>query len=287
MVAAILSFALTQAMANRILCPHGNNPMTPKARLLTEQRRRNLLDLVDQQGQVTVAEMVKRFSISAVTVRGDLDALASLGAVVRSHGGAVRRLEATQDYPLRAKETLHRDEKVRIGKAAAELVEPGETIILDSGTTTAEIARHLKRLKMQPLTVITNALNIAIELADSPGISLIMIGGLLRPVSCSFVGPQAEAMMNEFHANRLFLAVDGFDLENGPSTPDVLEAQLNNVMIRSAREVNVVTDFSKLGRRSVSRIGPFNRIRRLITDHRAPQEFTEGLRKSGIEVIEV
>jgi DeoR family transcriptional regulator, aga operon transcriptional repressor len=287
LVAAILSFALTQALANRILCPHGNNPMTPKARLLTEQRRRNLLDLVDQQGQVTVAEMVKRFSISAVTVRGDLDALASLGAVVRSHGGAVRRLEATQDYPLRAKETLHRDEKVRIGKAAAELVEPGETIILDSGTTTAEIARHLKRLKMQPLTVITNALNIAIELADSPGISLIMIGGLLRPVSCSFVGPQAEAMMNEFHANRLFLAVDGFDLENGPSTPDVLEAQLNNVMIRSAREVNVVTDFSKLGRRSVSRIGPFNRIRRLITDHRAPQEFTEGLRKSGIEVIEV
>jgi len=261
--------------------------MTPKARLLTEQRRRNLLDLVDQQGQVTVADMVKRFSISAVTVRSDLDALASLGTVVRSHGGAVRRLEATQDYPLRAKETLHRDEKVRIGKAAAELVRPGETIILDSGTTTAEIARHLKRMKTQPLTVITNALNISVELADSPGISLIMIGGLLRPVSCSFVGPQAEAMMNEFHANRLFLAVDGFDLENGPSTPDVLEAQLNNVMIRSAREVNVVTDFSKLGRRSVSRIGPFNRIRRLITDNRAPQEFTQGLRNSGIEVIEV
>src|SRR5262252_3066556 len=261
--------------------------MTPKARLLTEHRRRNLLDLVDQQGQVTVADMVKRFAISAVTVRSDLDALASLGAVVRSHGGAVRRLEATQDYPLRTKETLHHEEKVRIGKAATELVEPGETIILVSGTTTAEIARHLKRLKTQPLTVITNALNIAIELADSPGISLIMIGGLLRPVSCSFVGPQAEAMMNEFHANRLFLAVDGFDLENGPSTPDVLEAQLNNVMIRSTKEVNVVADFSKLGRRSVSKIGPFNRIQRLITDKRATPEFTEGLRKKGIEVIEV
>ena len=261
--------------------------MTPKARLLTEQRRRSLLDLVDQQGQITVADMVKRFAISAVTVRSDLDALASLGAVVRSHGGAVRRLEATQDYPLRTKETLHREEKVRIGKAAAELVQPGETIILDSGTTTAEVARHLKRMKTQPLTVITNALNIGMELADLPGVSLIMIGGLLRPVSYSFVGPQAEAMMNEFHANRLFLAVDGFDLESGPSTPDVLEAQLNNVMIRSAREVNVVTDFSKLGRRSVSRIGPFERIRRLITDNRAPQEFTEGLRKRGIEVIEV
>lgn len=261
--------------------------MSPKARLLTEQRRRNVLDLVDQDGQVTVSDLVKRFSISAVTVRSDLDTLASVGAVVRSHGGAVRRLEATQDYPLRMKETLHRAEKVRIGRAAAELVKPGETIILDSGTTTAEIARHLKRMKIQPLTVITNALNIAIELADLPGISLIMIGGLLRPISCSFVGPQAEAMMNEFHADRLFLAVDGFDLLNGPSTPDVLEAQLNNVMIRSAREVNVVTDFSKLGRRSVSRIGPLDRIRRLITDTRAPQEFAEGLRNRGIEVIEV
>ena len=171
--------------------------MTPKARLLTEQRRRSVLDLVDQEGHVTVADMVKRFSISAVTVRNDLDALASIGAVVRSHGGAVRRLEATQDYPLRTKETLHRDEKIRIGRAAAELVQPGETIILDSGTTTAEVARHLKRMKIQSLTVITNALNIAVELADAPGISLIMIGGLLRPVSCSFVGPQAEAMMNE------------------------------------------------------------------------------------------
>src|SRR6266566_3717187 len=253
--------------------------MTPQARLLTEQRRRSVLDLVDQEGQVTVADMVRQFSISAVTVRNDLDALASIGAV--------RRLEATQDYPLRTKESLHREEKIRIGKAAAELVQPGETIILDSGTTTAEVARHLKRMKTQPLTVITNALNIAMELADLPGVSLIMIGGLLRPVSYSFVGPQAEAMMNEFHADRLFLAVDGFDLENGPSTPDVLEAQLNNVMIRSAREVNVITDFRKLGRRSVSRIGPFDRIRRLFTDNRAPQEFTEGLRKRGIEVIEV
>src|SRR5437764_14603700 len=99
--------------------------MTPKPRLLTEQRRRNLLDLVDQDGQVTVGDLVKRFAISAVTVRSDLDALASLGAVVRSPGGAVRRLEATQDYPLRTKETLHTDEEVRIAKPAEESVRAG------------------------------------------------------------------------------------------------------------------------------------------------------------------
>jgi len=137
------------------------NAMSPRPRPLTKQRRQSVLDLVDHDGQVTVADMVKRFAISAVTVRSDLDALASIGAVVRSHGGAVRRLEATQDYPLRTKETLHRDEKIKIGRAAAELVQPGETIILDSGTTTGEIARHLKRMKFSSLTVITNAPNIA------------------------------------------------------------------------------------------------------------------------------
>jgi DeoR family transcriptional regulator of aga operon len=261
--------------------------MTQKSRLLIEQRRRRMLDLVGQDGQATVAELAKLFSISAVTARGDLDALASIGSIVRSHGGAVRRLDAAQDYPLRTKEALHRDEKCRIGRAAADLVRAGETIILDSGTTTVEIARHLKILKIQSVTVITNALNIAVELTDTPGISLIMVGGLLRSVSCSFVGPQAESMMNEFHADRLFLAVDGFDLHTGPSTPDVLEAQLNNVMIRSAREVTVVADFSKLGRRAISKIGPFERIHRLITDKRAPAEFTEALRQKGIEVIEV
>ena len=109
--------------------------MPPKARLLTERPRRSVLDLVDQDGQVTVSDMVRRFSISAVTVRNDLDALASIGAVVRTHGGAVRRLEATQDYPLRTQETLYRDEKIRIGRAAAELVQTGETIILDSERT--------------------------------------------------------------------------------------------------------------------------------------------------------
>jgi DeoR family transcriptional regulator, aga operon transcriptional repressor len=261
--------------------------MAQKSKLLIEQRRRRMLDLVGQDGQATVAELAKLFSISAVTARGDLDALASMGTIVRSHGGAVRRLEAAQDYPLRTKEALHRDEKCRIGRAAAELVRAGETIILDSGTTTVEIARHLKILKIQSVTVITNALNIASELTDTTGISLIMIGGLLRPVSSSFVGPQAESMMSELHADRLFLAVDGFDLQTGPSTPDVLEAQLNNMMMRSAREVTVVADFSKLGRRAISKIGPFDRIYRLITDKQAPAEFTEALRQKGIEVIEV
>jgi DeoR family transcriptional regulator of aga operon len=258
--------------------PHTNN-----SRLLAEGRRRKILELVEQTGQVTIHDVVRRFAVSAVTARSDLDALSANGVVLRSHGGAVR-YEPTQDYPLKLKATLHRSEKSRIGQAAAQLVRPNETIILDSGTTTAEIAKSLKRAKLK-FTVITSALNIANELADAPEISLIMLGGLLRRVSYSFVGPQAEAMLRELHADRLFLAVDGFDLEGGPFTPDVLEAQLNGLMMKIAREVTVVADSTKLGRRSLFRIGPVENVHRLITDSRAPDEFTNALRKKGVEVV--
>jgi DeoR family transcriptional regulator of aga operon len=254
--------------------------------LLAEQRRRKILDLLEQEGQITVRELVERFSISAVTVRSDLDALGASGAVVRSHGGAVRQLEPTRDYPLRLKASVHRTEKTQIGRAAANLIQPGEVIILDSGTTTAQVARQLKARALHGVTVITDAMNVVSELVDCPGLSVICIGGILRPVSLSFVGPQAEAMLKDLHADRLFLAVDGFDLESGPTTPDVLEAQLNGLMMKVAKETTVVADSSKLGRRSVSRIGPIEQIHRLITDTKAPEEFVQALRARGIEVIQ-
>lgn len=256
-------------------------------RLLSEERRRKILEIVDDTGRVTIADVVKRLAVSAVTARGDLDALSAAGTIVRSHGGAVRRLEPTRDYPVDFKATLHRVEKQRIGQAAASLVKPNETIILDNGTTTAEVARHLKLMRPSNVTVITNALNIAMELSDSHGISLIMIGGILRQISRSFVGPQAAQILRELHADRLFLAVDGFDLENGPSTPDVLEAQLNGLMMEVARETTIVADSSKLGRRSLSRIGTAERVNRLITDSHASEEFLAKIRARGIEVLTV
>src|SRR5207244_11204708 len=134
--------------------------------------------------QVTMHDVGNRFSVSAVTARSDLDALSANGVVLRSHGGAVR-YEPTQDYPLKLKATLHRSEKSRIGQAAAQLVQANETIILDSGTTTAEIAKNLKRSKVK-FTVVTSALNIQNELADRPAISLFMLGGLIRTVSYPF-----------------------------------------------------------------------------------------------------
>ena len=254
--------------------------------LLAEQRRRKILELLEQEGQITVRDLVERFSISAVTLRSDLNALSATGAVVRSHGGAVRPGEPIHDYPLRLKADLHRAEKARIGLAAANLIQSGEVIILDSGTTTAEIAHQIKNRGIHSITIITDAMNVVAKLVDAPGISVICIGGILRPVSQSFVGPQAETMLRDLYADRLFLGVDGFDLEIGLTTPDVLEAQLNSLMMTVARDVTVVADYSKLGRRSVSRIGSIERIHRLITDTKASGDFVKSLRDRGIEVIQ-
>jgi DeoR/GlpR family transcriptional regulator of sugar metabolism len=256
-------------------------------RLLSEERRREILELLEERGRVTVDSLADSFRVSAVTIRADLDELGAKGLVVRSHGGAIRPLSPKQEYPLQLKKTLHHAEKVRIGRAAAQLIQPRQTVIIDSGTTTAEVARALKRTSPEALTVITHALNIALELADSPNISLIVIGGVFRQISRSFVGPPAERMMRDLHADHFFLAVDGLDPEAGVSTPDVLEAQLNAQMIRAAREVSVIADATKFGRRSLSLIGDIRSIHRVITDSRVHEEMVCQLRKMGIDVVVV
>jgi DeoR family transcriptional regulator, aga operon transcriptional repressor len=244
-----------------------------------------VLDLLEQDGRLTVGDLVERFRVSSVTVRTDLDALAASGALVRSHGGAVRRLDPVQDYPISFKDTIHHAEKVRIGRAAAQLIRPGQTAILDSGTTALQVARHLKLQGLKGVTVVTNALNIANELSDVSDLSLVMIGGVLRHLSNSFVGPQAERMLSQLHADHCFLGVDGLDPEYGPTTPDLLEAQLNRLMIEVASEVTVVADSSKIGKRSLSAIGDISSIHRLITDDRIPPAMVEAFRAKGLDVI--
>jgi DeoR family transcriptional regulator, aga operon transcriptional repressor len=255
-------------------------------RLLVEERRRRILELLDRQERATVEELVARFRVSAVTIRGDLDVLADGGSLVRSHGGALKRLDQ-QDVPIAVKETRHHGEKVRIGQAAARLIREDETIILDSGTTTAEIARQLKLLELKSLTVITNALNIAVELASLPHIRVIMIGGIVRQLSSSAVGPQAEQMLRGLYADRLFLGVDGLDPDVGLSTHDVLEAQLNALMIKVSREVTAVADSSKFLRRTLSSIAGLHEIHRIITDDKVDPQIVASLRGRNLEVVVV
>jgi DeoR family transcriptional regulator of aga operon len=253
-------------------------------RLLVEERRRRIMEILEAQERVTVEELVDRFGVSAVTIRGDLDALTATGTIVRSHGGALKRVDAP-DEPINVKETLHHAQKTRIAHAALAMIRDGETIILDSGTTTVEIARQIRSSELRSLNVITNALNIAMELANLPHVRVIMIGGLLRPMAYSLVGPSAENALRGLNADRVFLGVDGLDPEIGLMTPDVLEAKLNAIMIEIAREVVVVADSSKFQRRSLSVIAKLDKVHKLITDDGAPPEITAALRARNVEVV--
>jgi DeoR family transcriptional regulator of aga operon len=180
---------------------------------------------------------------------------------------------------------MHRAEKMRIAAAAVAHIHDGETVILDSGTTTAEIARLIRGLKFESLNVITNALNIAVLLASAPFINLVIPGGVLRRRSWSLSGPPAENAIRDLQADTLFLGVDSLDPAVGLMTPHVLEAQLNAQMIRIARKVIAVTDSSKLLRRNLSVISPVDAVDLLITDKGADARAIEAIRARGVEVV--
>lgn len=254
-------------------------------RLLAEERRREILGVLDQHGRITVEEVVKRFGVSAVTARSDLDALSESGALVRSHGGGVRPLTATPEHPLLVRAGMHRPEKVRIARAALRLIHPLQTIILCTGSTSAEVATQLGQHPVENITVITYALNVATKLAENPALSLVMVGGVLRQPSTAFVGPQAEQMMQSLHADHCFMSTVGLDVEVGLTTLDIMEAQLNRCMIESAAQVTVLADSSKFGMRSLSLICSLRSIHRLITDSAAPADQIEKLRDRGIDVV--
>lgn len=255
--------------------------MSGESNLLNEERRRAILAMVRRDGRVLVNTIAERFGVSPVTARNDLLALHKRGLVQRVHGGAISIGFTAADPALRQKAALHGREKAAIAQAAAKLVQAGETIVLDSGSTTMEIAKQLR--KIAPLTVVTNAVNIAETLAGSE-VEVVLTGGTLRENSFSLVGPLAEETLAQLNADRLFLGVDGIDTLRGVTTPNLLEAKVNRVMISIAREVVVVSDSSKFGRRSLCHIAPLRALHRLITDRGIPPADLKRLREAGVEV---
>ena len=254
-------------------------------RLLAEERRREILSVLGQTGKVTIHDVAKRFGVSAVTARSDLDALSETGALVRSHGGGIRPLAAAPEHPLIVREGMHHEQKVRIAQAAAQLIQPLQTVILCTGSTSAELANQIRRSPPESITVITYALNIAAKLAEQPNLALVILGGFLRQPSTAFVGPHAEQMMQSLHADHCFLSTVGLNAEVGLTTLDIMEAQLNRQMIASASQVTVLADSSKFGHRSLSLICDFRSVHRVITDTEAPAEDVAKMRSRGIEVL--
>jgi DeoR family transcriptional regulator of aga operon len=250
--------------------------------MLIEERRQHILALIKSQGRVLVDELSESLKLSKITIRKDLDYLQSRDFITRTHGGALPVGAGTlADPTIQEKKDIHREEKVKIARAAVELISEGQCIILDSGTTTTEIARLL--VSFRRLTVITNALNIAAELSKSD-FEVILIGGTLRKNSLSAVGPLAEDTLKEIHADIVFMGVDGFDAKVGLTTPNLLEARVNRAMVAASERVVAVCDSSKFKRRSLSLIVPAASVHHVITDSNLGADDVRSIRDLGIEV---
>ncbi|MEJ6006229.1 DeoR family transcriptional regulator [Paucibacter sp. AS339] len=249
----------------------------------TGKRREQILQLLMEKGSVQVSDLAPLLGVSSVTIRTDLSAFEEQGLVTRSYGGATLKRMPPPEHNIRQKDTLNTTLKERIGTRAAQMVHSGDNIIIDSGTTTMALAHHIRDLR--EVTVMTNGLNIAWELADVDGVEVMLTGGLLRKKSLSILGTQAEACLNGYNFDKLFLGVDGCDLQFGLTTHHEAEARLNHMMVERAKKVIVLSDSSKFGRASLHRIVQLDRVHTLITDAGISPEYREGLLRLGIELI--
>lgn len=243
-----------------------------------------ILQMLEQKQEVQVSEISKLTGISEVTIRKDLTVLQNRHLLLRTRGGAMRKPveNPNEDTAISKKRMFNFKEKERIGEEAAKMIKEGDYIMLDSGTTTLEVARHLG--KFQNLHIVTNAMNIATELMNYKRFDVVLLGGNVRINSLSTVGPLALTVLRNFSRYKLFLGVDSFSFENGVSTPSLEEALLNQVMIQQADKVIAVFDSSKFNKRSFSHIANATDLDCIITDSAIPSGMTTKLQKAGIEV---
>ena len=255
------------------------------------QRWNALLDLMPADGQLTVAEAAQALGVSQATIRRDLDQLARQQLVTRTRGGAIAG-NASYDLPLRYKTARHAPEKLRIGRAAAALIAPGATVALNGGTTTSEVARALAtRPDLQDgpgaaaITVVTNAMNIANELAIRPNVKIVVTGGVTRGQSYELIGPFATLVLAQLSLDWAILGVDGLEPRAGASAHHEGEASINHLMASRADQVMIVADRSKLGLRAFARVCAVDEIDVIVTDRDAPPESLTAFTERGIRVV--
>ena len=248
------------------------------------ERLSAILADLSADGSVEVADLASRLDVSAATIRRDLELLEEQRLLARTHGGAVT-MGVLYELPLRYKGARHHDEKRKIAQAAATLVADGMSIGLTGGTTCTEVGREL--VDRERLTVVTNALNIASELAIRPNLKLVVTGGYARPESYELVGPLAEQALAGLNLDVVFLGVDGISPTAGITTHHEVEAHTNLALIERARHVVVVTDSSKIGLVAFAQICPIDRVHEVITDAGADRGLLAELREAGVDVVTV
>ncbi|MDH6112255.1 DeoR family transcriptional regulator of aga operon [Kitasatospora sp. MAP12-15] len=260
------------------------------------ERWNSLLELLAEHGKLEVEEAAVALNVSAATIRRDLDQLARQQMVTRTRGGAVAH-NVSYDLPLRYKTARNAGAKQRIGAAVAGLIAPGEVVGLNGGTTTTEVARALavrpeltERAEAgagQPLTVVTNALNIANELTVRPSVKIVVTGGVARPQSYELIGPLAGAVLAELTLDVTVLGVDALDVQAGATAHHEGEASVNRLLAERARRVVVAADSTKLGRRAFARICGIEQIGTLVTDEAVDEELAAAFADAGVRVLAV
>lgn len=251
--------------------------------ILPNKRREKIVEFLKEDGSAKVAELAKLFKVTEVTVRQDLEKLEAQGLIIREHGGAfLKDIENhVKNFSLFNQENL--DKKEMIANKCLEFIESGDTIILDSGSTTTEIAKKL--VGYENLTVITNALNIALMLGTESGIEVIMTGGEFKPPTLSLTGQKAADFFNGLNVQKLFLATAGISLKSGLTYPSISDLVVKKAMINAADITYLVADSTKIGKNSFASLGALSLIDYIVTDSGIEEKDKTLFKQNEIEVI--
>ena len=251
------------------------------------ERRSRIAQMVLEDGKVQVASLVEQFQVTETSIRRDLTLLEASSRLKRIHGGAIPIPGSSRTDSFAEKKELHIKAKERIGKLAAEMIKPKDILLLDSGTTTLQIIRHVPSVLRSSniITLVTNSQPIAQEVLTWLSPNLIILGGLYLPDYQASVGPQTLAQLQELTADIVFLGTDGLTLHGGATTANILMAEVDRMMVERSRQAILVTDSSKIGRVGFVPVKPVNAFHTLITDTNAPPDIVQSIREMGVEVI--
>lgn len=247
------------------------------------KRHETIIRLVKENGSATIPELTAMMHVSGVTIRKDLKFLEDKNLLFCTRGGASLTNPYANDRPIVEKAQINPEKKQGIARAAAQLIKDHDAIMIGSGTTVFELAKILQT--QHPLTVITPALKVALELSGKPQIEVLQLGGLVRPGSSSVAGAHAEYILKNISYGMLFLGVDGIDIDFGLSISNLAEAGLNQKMIKEARDVAILADSTKFGRRGIGKICDLRDVHYIVTDEDVPSTYVKQLEKKGVKVI--
>jgi DeoR/GlpR family transcriptional regulator of sugar metabolism len=249
--------------------------------MLVAERHREILNILQRDGSVRVTELAKSFQVAEETIRRDLERLEVEGRLHRSHGGAVPVNTNGREIPFTEREMRQQTEKKAIGHAAALKIQEGDTIFIDASSTALAFARVLPDTH---LTVLTNAVKVALELASRPHIRVISTGGLLAPESLSFVGPLTEKLLTEYHVDKLFFSCKGVDFERGVSESNEMQGALKQKLLGISSARYLLADHSKFGVRGLTRFADLADLTELITDKKTPAVILQQLEERRIKL---